>query len=602
MQEGPLALLQTAKIALARQRMAEAGMPFICVVTNPTLGAAYAGIAGHADFAIGEPGALVGYAAERSRATETEQTTEELLRHGLLDAVVDRERLRDLISQSLDVLTARTRVAAEGAPPPPPEHAHGTAWNAVQIARHAERPAALDYIGRMATTFVELRGDRSGLDDSAVTCGIAIVAGEAVVILAQRTTGGWIGAAGFRKAGRAVALATRFRLPIISLIDTAGADPSAAAGLGGLGPAMADLMGALAQAPVPVIAAVIGQGGSEAAAAFGIADRVLMLEHAIYTVIAPEQAAVLLHHDATRAAEVADALHLTADACHELKVVDTIVPEPAGGAHTDHDGAARNLRAAILRALAETQSVPPKRLLRTRYRRYRAIGEYHSYIGTTLTHEVSELRSAIAARAGAAASHHARAGRSSSRNRRRSVPDVAGAPATSPPTLTVAGRFVNGPPGRSAPAPRPPLGFQPGAGAAQPHGSAGADPAGHSGAQPWPVRRPRTDRATGDVRPPTLAQPHGGPAYPVAIVPILTTSKSRPLTWRRVASSLSFQRGSGAPLTYQLLPLSATIMPYVFIAWRMTCTAGEKPEMLKPAFSRTRIPIGGRLASVSVLA
>lgn len=422
MQEGPLALMQTAKIAMARERLAASRTPLLCVLTNPTLGAAYAGIGALGDFVVAEPQSLVGYVTARGdRAGE--QTAEQQLTRGLLDEVVDRERLPGLLTQVLDALTARTHVNPENDErPAATQHHHGQAWNQVQIARHQQRPAALDYIGRMASTYVELRGDRTGTDSHAITCGIAIVAGEAVVIIGQQRPAGprddpsrdaWLGPEAFRKAARAIRLAHRFGLPILTLIDTPGADPRPAATAAGLGPALADCLSALATAPVPTIAAVIGEGGSEAAAALAVADRVLMLEHAIYTVVSPEQAAVLLHRDASRADEIADALHLTADACHQLGVVDVIVREPAGGAHLNHDDAARNLRAALLRALSETQRVPAKRLLRERYARYRRIGEYSGYIGTTLAHEVSELRTAIARKAGAAAGRvrHPRRGR-----------------------------------------------------------------------------------------------------------------------------------------------------------------------------------------------
>jgi acetyl-CoA carboxylase carboxyl transferase alpha subunit len=231
------------------------------------------------------------------------------------------------------------------------------------------------------------------------------------VIVGQQRPGGppepsrdvWLGPDAFRKATRAYRFAGRFGLPIISLIDTPGADPRPEASADGLGPAMADCAAALAEAGVPTIAVLIGEGGSEAAVAFGIADRVLMLEHAIYTVMSPERAALLLHRDASRADEVADALHLTADACRQLKVVDSVVPEPEGGAHVDHDAAARHLRAALLRSLVELGQQPAKRLLRARYRRYRDIGEYSSYIGTALAHEAYELRTAIKNKSFAAA-------------------------------------------------------------------------------------------------------------------------------------------------------------------------------------------------------
>jgi acetyl-CoA carboxylase carboxyl transferase alpha subunit/acetyl-CoA carboxylase carboxyl transferase beta subunit len=414
MQEGPLALLQTAKITLARRRLAEARVPFLCVLANPTLGAAYAGIGALADYLIAEPGALVAYAAPRTAGgAPDEPSVDELLKRGLLDDVVDREQQRALLAQVIAVVTARTRLSPEGTDYPQRRdgHAHGGAWNQVQLARHQQRPTALDYIGRMATTFVELRGDRCGSDPGSVVCGVATLAGEAVMIVAQQRPGGasdpardvWLDAAAFRKAARAFRFASRFGLPIVTLIDTPGADPRPGATVAGLGPAMADCMTALAEAPVPTVAAVIGEGGSEAAAAFAVADRVLMLEHAIYSVVSPERAAMLLHRDPTRAEDVAEALHLTADACRELRAVDVVVPEPPGGAHTDHDAAAQHLRAALLRTLADLQDVPPRKLLRARYRRYRAAGEYSNYIGTTLVHEVSELGQAIARRAAGAA-------------------------------------------------------------------------------------------------------------------------------------------------------------------------------------------------------
>lgn len=423
LQEGPLALMQMPKIAMARERLARARTPFLCVLTNPTLGAAYDGIGALADYAVGEPGAVIGYAAGRSTEPGEDLTAERLLAHGLLDEVVDRQQLRELLAGVITVLTARTRVRAEDtAEARRPAHVQQRAWNHVQLARHHDRPAALDYIGRMASTFVELRGDRLGEDSPLVTCGVGVIAGEAVVIIGQqrgpdvtgaKTPGAWLNPAGFRKAQRAARLAARFSLPIITLIDTPGADPRPAATLLGLGPAMAGCAAAIAEAPAPVIAAVIGQGGSEAAVAFGIADRVLMLEHAIYSVISPERAALLLHRDASRADEVADALHLTAAACRDLRVVDVIVPEPPDGAHMDHDATARELRAALLRALADTQDVPPRKLLDARNQRARAIGAYDNYVGMVLAHEASEIGGALARKAGAAASRirHPRARR-----------------------------------------------------------------------------------------------------------------------------------------------------------------------------------------------
>jgi acetyl-CoA carboxylase carboxyl transferase alpha subunit len=273
------------------------------------------------------------------------------------------------------------------------------------MARHAERPTARDYIGLMAKRFVEFRGDRIAGDDATVIAGIGEIAGEAIIVVGQQATDGhgpWVGAAGFRKARRAMQFAARFEMPLLTLIDTPGAYAGVDAEASGLGHAIASCTATMTDLPTPTVAAIIGEGGGEAALALGVADRALMLEHATFSVVTPERAAEMLYRDRDKAEEAAEVLRMTARECKALKVVDVIVSEPPGGAHLEHEAAARRLGGAIARALGELQSIPTKRLLEQRYRKYRALGGQSGYITTAVAQELSELRDRIGRRAGSA--------------------------------------------------------------------------------------------------------------------------------------------------------------------------------------------------------
>ena len=418
LQEGPLALAQLAKVAAAQRRLAAARVPMVSVLANPTTGAAYAGFASLADYSVAEPGALVGYATLRAareasggRLPAEAHTAEGQLRDGMIDAVVDRTQLRELLTTLLSLFAARKRVKAPKRDENGRAEEDGAAgaWHEVQLSRHAQRPTARDYIALVSKRFVEFRGDRVTGDDPAVVCGIGEIDGEAVIFAGQQSTASdserpesWIRPEGFRKARRAMQLAARFEMPLVTLIDTPGAYPGADAEARGLGHAIASCTATLADLPTATVAAVVGEAGGEAALAFGVADRALMLEHATFSVVPPERAAELLYRDSSKAEQAAEALHLTARECRSLKLVDVVVPEPPGGAHQDREDAARRLSAAIARALAETQGTPAKRLLELRYRKYRALGGHSGYISTTVAQEFGELRHAIGRRAGAA--------------------------------------------------------------------------------------------------------------------------------------------------------------------------------------------------------
>ena len=265
-------------------------------------------------------------------------------------------------------------------------YANLTDWERVKLARHPKRPYSMDYIETVFTGFYELHGDRIDGDDRALLTGFARLDGRVVVLLGQqkgRSTDenkerffGMTRPQGYRKARRAMVLAERFGFPVIALIDTPGAYPGLESEEANIGGAIAESLLTMSGLRVPTVAIVVGEGGSGGALAIGLADRVLMLENSVYTVISPESAAVILWKDKERMKEAAEALNLTADHLHDLGLIDGVIPEPLGGAHKDFDQTASALKEELVRHLAELEKLEPARLVEERYRRYRAVGHY----------------------------------------------------------------------------------------------------------------------------------------------------------------------------------------------------------------------------------
>jgi acetyl-CoA carboxylase carboxyl transferase subunit alpha len=259
-------------------------------------------------------------------------------------------------------------------------------WRSVQLARHEQRPYALDYVERLLDDWFELHGDRGRADDGAMVTGLGKLDGRTVTVVGQqkgrdiqertRRQFGMPYPEGYRKAIRAFELAERLRTPVVSLVDTPGAYPGVAAEQHGQGGAIAQSQAAMARLTVPTVACVIGEGGSGGAIAIALADRVLMQENAIYSVISPEGCAAILWRDAAQAQKAAAAFKPDAAHCLELGVIDGIVPEPEGGAHADHDEAARLLGESLREALDELAGVPGDELRRHRRARFRELGVF----------------------------------------------------------------------------------------------------------------------------------------------------------------------------------------------------------------------------------
>lgn len=262
----------------------------------------------------------------------------------------------------------------------------GTAWDAVRLARNQQRPHALELIGAVFERFQELHGDRGYRDDPAIVGGIAELDGRPLVVVAEQKGAstaeniarnfGMPYPEGYRKAIRLYRLAERFRLPVVTLIDTPGAYPGPEAEERGQGEAIAKSIQVMCGLATPIVAVVIGEGGSGGALALGVGDVVLMLQNAVYSVISPEGCAAILWRSAAESERAAKAMRLSAPDLLELGIVDGLVPEPEGGAHVDHASTAAGLRIAIAAQLERLARVPTADLVAARYERFRGIGVF----------------------------------------------------------------------------------------------------------------------------------------------------------------------------------------------------------------------------------
>jgi acetyl-CoA carboxylase carboxyl transferase subunit alpha len=263
-----------------------------------------------------------------------------------------------------------------------------TAWQKTLVARHPRRPYTLDYIQTLTTEFVELHGDRRFADDEAVVAGFGLFADRPIAVVGHqkgrdtkekiRRNFGQPRPDGFRKALRVLKLAEKFGRPVLSLVDTQGAYPGIEAEERGQAEAIATNIFEMTRLRVPIVVVVTGEGGSGGALALGVGDRVMMMEHSVYSVISPEGCAAILWKDSGRKREAAEAMKITAGDLKGLGLIDEIIPEPVGGAHSDPSAAAQALAEAVARAFEELIPVPIDELLERRYRKFRAMGWFEA--------------------------------------------------------------------------------------------------------------------------------------------------------------------------------------------------------------------------------
>jgi acetyl-CoA carboxylase carboxyl transferase subunit alpha len=266
--------------------------------------------------------------------------------------------------------------------------ANHDAWQRTELARHAQRPYLMDYVQHMFTGFSEIHGDRAFGDDAAMICGMARFNGEEVLVVGTQKgrdtkqkiyrNFGMPNPEGYRKAIRAMRIAEKFGRPIFTLIDTPGAYPGLGAEERGQGEAIAHNLREMSRLRVPILATITGEGGSGGALAIAVADRVFMLENSVYSVISPEGCASIMWRDASKRDLAAQAMHITAPDLIGFGIVDAIVPEPEGGAHTDHAKTAQNLSKVLAASLAELKKLSTTELLDARYRKFRNMARFFS--------------------------------------------------------------------------------------------------------------------------------------------------------------------------------------------------------------------------------
>lgn len=406
MQEGCVSLMQMAKTSQAIGRLYEEGILYVSFLTDPTYGGVSASFATLGDVLLSEPGAHIGFAGPsvieqtiRETLPEGFQTAGFLMDHGMLDLVETRENIRPSIRRLLELHEGAEAARAEdgAAKAERLPETEGSApikdagelerrdpWDVVQLARHMERPHTLDYVGFVFDGWLELHGDRLFAENPALVGGL-VQLGDLTCVLIGHQKGhstsemmernfGMPEPDGYRKGMRLMRYAEKFRLPVITLVDTAGAYPGLGAEERGQSNAIAESIMLMSRLKVPLVTVVTGEGGSGGALAIAASDRVLMLENSYYSVISPEGCATILFKDAAAAPRAAAALRITAPDLLQLGIMDAIVPEPEDGAHTDHPTASANLKTALVESLRELLPLGPEELLEKRYDRFRMFG------------------------------------------------------------------------------------------------------------------------------------------------------------------------------------------------------------------------------------
>ena len=416
-QEGVLSLMQMAKTVVALDNLHKKGLPIISILGNPSTGQVIASFVSLSDIIIAEPGAHIGYAPYRSikevsvEIEPSKYTSEIYQKHGLIDRVVSRQNINRETSTLLDLLSPKfnleilktTNIPETSLLPLKP-------WEMVQLARNINRPQSRYYISEIFANFIELHGDRLMSDDPSIIIGLARLAGESVMVIAQQKTVEKINKSsnkksqkvkikpeGFRKAKRAIELAERFGLPIISLVDSLGPELSLQAEYKGLANSISELISSMTKVEVATISVIIGEGGSETGLSFSVSDRTLMMQNAIFTPISPEDAARSQLKDSGKIKDVVSTLKLTSTDCLQMGIIDYIVPEPVGGAHSSPQEAARLLKIELMKELGSLKKIYPRTLSRRRKKKFRQMGEYSNKFRSTLKSELKIWQSAFTA-------------------------------------------------------------------------------------------------------------------------------------------------------------------------------------------------------------
>ena len=388
MQEGIVSLMQMAKTSAALKRHSDAGLLYISVLTDPTTGGVTASFAMLGDLILAEPGALIGFAGPRvikqtigQKLPKGFQSSEFLLEHGFLDAIVERKELKNTLSYLLEIHSKKGKLETVKEVEEISDLKQKDAWEHVLLARDKERPTAMDYIDTLFDDFMELHGDRYYSDDVAIVGGLAYFHGVPVTVIAQekgngtkeniKRNFGMPSPDGYRKSLRLMKQAQKFNRPIICFVDTPGAFCGLEAEERGQGEAIARNISEMSSLGVPVLSIVIGEGGSGGALALAVADEVWMMENAIYSILSPEGFASIIYKDSKRAKDAASVMKLTAKDLKELGIIERVFAEEKPLTRENFYDVIPNLENNILKFLNQYSIYSKEELLEKRYQRFR---------------------------------------------------------------------------------------------------------------------------------------------------------------------------------------------------------------------------------------
>ena len=416
-QEGVISLMQMSKTVSAANLLKNSKIPMITILCNPSTGQTMSSFATLSDIIIGEPGAKIGYSSYRKLRnknlddSKNQYTSEEFLTNGFIDLVVSRDELKYKISILISILKPKYSYKSKKLKITRNKNLKfNNALDALKISRNINRPKSSIYINNIFSEFIELHGDRIGNDDNSVIIGIGKIVNEPFILIAQerriitksnnnvkRNYNNKIMPSGFRKANRALKLAEKFKIPCLCLVDAVYPELSLKSEYSGLAYSISELLSNKLSLETPVLSIIIGEGGSETALAFSIADSIMMQKNSIFTPLSPEEAAKIKLGDSRKVKEISSMMRFTSEDCLKLGIIDRVIDEPNEGSHQNHLESSKLLQEGIIEELSLIKNVYPKTLAKRRASKFRKMGDYSQKYKTDLKTEINIWSSAFKA-------------------------------------------------------------------------------------------------------------------------------------------------------------------------------------------------------------
>ena len=416
-QEGVISLMQMSKTVSSANLLKNSNIPMITILCNPSTGQTMSSFATISDIIIGEPGAKIGYSSYRklknknSDDSKKQYTSEEFLTNGFIDLVVSRDELRYKISVLISILKPKYSYKSKKLKITKNKNLKfNNALESLKISRNIDRPKSSIYINNIFSEFIELHGDRIGNDDNSVIIGIGKIINEPFILVAQerrvitksnnnvsRNYNNKIMPSGFRKANRALKLAEKFKIPCLCLVDAVYPELSLKSEYSGLAYSISELLSNKLSLETPILSIIIGEGGSETALAFSIADSIMMQKNSIFTPLSPEEAAKIRLGDSRKVKEISNMMRFTSEDCLKLGIIDRVIDEPNEGSHQNHLESSKLLQEGIIEELSLIKNVYPKTLAKRRANKFRKMGDYSQEYKTDLKTEINIWSSAFKA-------------------------------------------------------------------------------------------------------------------------------------------------------------------------------------------------------------